>query len=213
VICPLILPSCLDFLFPPHVPRHHIPPISAHVVVVPPSLTMPSTLIVVRVSCSHSKCTPCHLTSSLLPCLLAFKNRRPSKMILRIVAPLVASVGTDATLKQDLCVSSTAPSFSMACRRCNLSPGRNRISIAYGSDGKLDLSGVSQRKKEWILILAYCQTIPPPPPKIECLQCTSVTLLRLAGRWRGDTEEERGRNGDEVHGTDAIFVVGFGRKY
>jgi hypothetical protein len=24
-----------------------------------------------------------------------------------------------------------APSFSMACCRCNLSPGRNRISIAY----------------------------------------------------------------------------------
>jgi hypothetical protein len=58
-----------------------------------------------------------------------------------------------------------APSFSMACRRFNLSPGRNRISIAYGSDGKLNLSGVSQRKREWILILAYCQTIPPPPAK------------------------------------------------
>ena len=113
-------------------------------------------------------------------------------MILRIVAPLVASVGAAATLKQDLCVSHMAPSFSMACRRCNLSPGRNRISIAYGSDGKLDLSGVSQRKREWILILAYCQTIPPPPPKGECLQCASVTLLRLGGRWRGDTEGGRG---------------------
>ncbi len=33
----------------------------------PPSLTMPSTLIVVRVSRSRSKCTPCHLMSSLLP--------------------------------------------------------------------------------------------------------------------------------------------------
>jgi hypothetical protein len=36
VIHPPILPSCLDFLFPPHAPRHHIPPISANVVVVPP---------------------------------------------------------------------------------------------------------------------------------------------------------------------------------
>ncbi len=61
-------------------------------------------------------------------------------MILQIVAPLVASIGTAATLKQDLCVSLMAPTFSMACCRCNLSPGRNRISIAYGSDSKLDLS-------------------------------------------------------------------------
>jgi hypothetical protein len=148
---------------------------------------MSSTLIVVRVSHSHNKCTPCHLTSSLLPCLLAFKNRRSSKMIPQIVAPLVASIGAAATLKQDLCVSPMAPSFSMACRQCNLSPDRNQISIEYGSDGKFDLSGVSQRKREWILILAYCQTIPPPPPMGECLQCASVTLLRLAGRWRGDT--------------------------
>jgi hypothetical protein len=36
MIHPPILPSCLDFLFPPHAPRHHIPLISAHVVVVPP---------------------------------------------------------------------------------------------------------------------------------------------------------------------------------
>jgi hypothetical protein len=28
VIRPPILPSCLDFLFPPHAPRHHIPPSS-----------------------------------------------------------------------------------------------------------------------------------------------------------------------------------------
>ena len=58
-------------------------------------------------------------------------------MILRIVAPLVASIGAAATLKQDLCVSPMAPSFSMACCRCNLSPGRNRISIAFGNDGEL----------------------------------------------------------------------------
>ena len=61
-------------------------------------------------------------------------------MILQIIAPLVASVGAAATLKQDLCVSPMAPSFSMACCQCNLSPGRNQISIAFGNDGKLDLS-------------------------------------------------------------------------
>ena len=79
----------------------------------PPSQTISSTLIVVRVSHSHNKCTPCHLTSSLLPCLLAFKNRRSFKMILQIVAPLVASVGAAAALKQDLCVSPMASSFSV----------------------------------------------------------------------------------------------------
>ncbi len=61
-------------------------------------------------------------------------------MILRIIAPLVASVGAAATLKQDQYVSPMAPSFSMAYCRCNLSPGRNRISIAFGNDGELDLS-------------------------------------------------------------------------
>jgi len=40
-----------------------------------------------------------------------------------------------------------------------------------------------------------------------------MTLLRPAGRWRRDTERERGQNEDEVHGADAVFVVGFGRKY
>jgi hypothetical protein len=34
-------------------------------------------------------------------------------MILQIVAPLVASIGAAATLKQDLCVSPMAPSFSV----------------------------------------------------------------------------------------------------
>ena len=69
-------------------------------------------------------------------------------------------------------------------------------------DGKLDLSLGLVREGEcgfW--------------PKGECLQCASVTLLCPAGRWRGDTEGERGRTGDEVHGADAVFVVGFGRKY
>ena len=126
----------------------------------PPSLTMSSTLIVVRVSHSHNKCTPCHLTSSLLPCLLAFKNRRSSKMILRIIAPLVASVDDAATLKQNLCVSPMAPSFSMACCRCNLSPGRNRILIAFGNDGELDLSLGLVREGE----CGFWRTAKPFPP-------------------------------------------------
>jgi hypothetical protein len=161
----------------------------------------------VRFSRSHNKSTSCHLTSSLLPCHLAFKNRRSSKMILQIIAPHVASVGAAATLKQDLCVSPMAPSFTMACCRCNLSPGRSRISIAYGRMANSIFLRGSQRKRVWIL--AYYQTIPPPPPKGECLECASVTLLRPASRWRGDTKGERGRNGDEVHGADAVFVVGF----
>ena len=53
----------------------------------------------------------------------------------------------------------------------------------------------------------------PPTAKGRMLQCASVTLLRPAGRWRGDTEGEQGQNGDEVHGADAVFVIGFGRKY
>ncbi len=112
MIRPPILPSCLDSFSSP--PMH--PCITSLLSVLMsssclPSLTMSSTLILVRVSHSHNKCTPCPLTSFLLPCLLAFKNRRSFKMILRIVAPLVASVGTAATLKQDLCVSPWLPHF------------------------------------------------------------------------------------------------------
>jgi hypothetical protein len=170
VIRPPILPSCLDsFSFPPMRPGITSLLSVLMLSLCPPSLTMSSSLIVIRVSHSHNKCTPCHLTSSLLPCLLAFKNRRSSKMILRIVAPLVASIGTAATLKQDLCVSPMAPSFSMACCRYNLSPGRNRISIAYGRWRTRSFSGVSQRRRVWVL--AYCQTIPPPPPKDEFILC------------------------------------------
>ena len=164
MIRPPILPSCLDSFSPP--PMR--PGITSLLSVLmssscPPSLTMSSPLIVVHVSHSHNKCTPCHLTSSLLPCLLAFKNRRSSKMILRIVAPLVASVGAAATLKQDLCVSLMAPSFSMACCQYNLSPGRNRISIAYGSDGELDLSPGLVREGE----CGFWRTAKPFPPHLQ----------------------------------------------
>jgi len=81
-------------------------------------------------------------------------------MILQIVAPLIASVGAAATLKQDLCVSPMAPSFSMACCRCNLSPGRNWISNAYGSDGELDLSSGLVREEE----CGFWRTAKPFPP-------------------------------------------------
>jgi hypothetical protein len=30
---------------------------------------------------------------------------------------------------------------------------------------------------------------------------------------RGDTEKEQRQNGDEVYDADAVFVIGFGRKY
>jgi hypothetical protein len=206
VIHPPILPSCLDFLFPPMRPG-----ITSFLSVImssscPPSLTMSSTSIVVRVSHSHNKCTSCHLTSSLLPCLIAFKNRRSSKMILRIVAPLCCQRWRCCHPKaRSVC----QPHGSLIFH--GLLPMQSRVLIAYGRMANSIFLRGSQRKRVWIL--AYCQTIPPPPPKEECLQCASVTLLRPAGRWRGDTEGEQGQNGDEVHGADAVFDVGFGRKY
>jgi hypothetical protein len=41
--------------------------------------------------------------------------------------------------------------------------GRNRISIAYGRMANSIFLRGSKRKRVWIL--AYCQSIPPPPPK------------------------------------------------
>ncbi len=109
---------------------------------------------------SRNKCTTCHLMSSLLPYLFAFKNRRSSKMILQIVAPLVASVGAAATLKQDLCISPMAPSFPMAYCQCNLSPERNRISSAGGNNSQLDPCPGSVRKGECGF---WCTAKPFPP--------------------------------------------------
>ena len=148
----------------------------------PPSLTMSSTLIVVRVSHSHNKCTPCHLTSSLLPCLLAFKNRRLSEMILRIVAPLCCPRWRCCHPKaRSVCQPDGSFIFHGLLPMQSISGEKPDIDCIR-QDGKLDLSGVSQRKREWILILAYYQTIPPPPPKGECLQCASVTLLKERGK-------------------------------
>jgi len=81
-------------------------------------------------------------------------------MILQIIAPLVASIGAAATLKQDLRVSPMAPSFSMACCQCNLSPGRNRVLIAFGNDGELDLSLGLVREGE----CGFWRTAKPFPP-------------------------------------------------
>ena len=81
-------------------------------------------------------------------------------MILKIIALLVASVGAAATLKQDLCVSPMAPSFSTACRHCNLSPGRNRISSAGGNEGQLDPSPGLVREGECGF---WCTAKPFPP--------------------------------------------------
>ena len=75
-----------------------------------------------------------------------------------------------------------------------LLPMQSRVLIAYGRMANLIFLRGSQRKRVWIL--AYCQTTPPPLTKGECLECASETLLRPAGRWRGDTEGEQGRSGD-----------------
>ena len=181
MIHPPILPSCLDFLFPlmrPGITSLLSVPMSSSC---PPSLTMSSTLIVVRVSHSRNKCTPCHLTSSLLPCLLAFKNRRSSKMILRIVAPLCCQRWRCCHPKaRSVC----QPHGSLIFH--GLLSMQSRVLIAYGRMANSIFLRGSQRRRVWIL--AYCQIIPPPLPKGECLQCASVTLLCPAGRWRGDTE-------------------------
>ena len=186
MIHPPILPSCLDFLFPPHEPRHHIPPISAHVVVVPPLIDNAKYIDSGPRYSSPQQVHPVPLDvlpSPLSSCLQKQEivQNDPANRSSSLLPALALSVCR---------VSPMAPSFSMACCRCNISPGRSRISIAYGRMANPIFLRGSQRKRVWIL--AYCQTIPPPPPKGECLECASVTLLRPAGRWRGDMEGERG---------------------
>ena len=118
----------------------------------PPSLTMSSTLIVVRVSHSHNKFTRCHLTSSLLPCLLAFKNRRSPKIIL-------------CCQRWSCC----HPKARYVCQPHGslifhgLLPMQSWVLIAYGRMANSFFLRGPQRKRVWILV--YCQTIPPPPPK------------------------------------------------
>ena len=81
-------------------------------------------------------------------------------MILQIVAPLVASVDDAATLKQNLCVSPMAPSFFHGLLLMQSFSGDNQISIAYGSDGKLDLSPGLVREGE----CGFWRTAKPFPP-------------------------------------------------
>ena len=108
------------------------------------------------------------------------------------------------------CIRLELPHFHSLLPMQSFSGGKPDIYCIGLMANSIFLRG-KQRKRVWIL--AYCQTIPPPPTKGECLECARVTLLRPAGRWRGDTVEEQGRNEDEVHGADAGFVVGFGREY
>ena len=102
------------------------------------------------------------------------------------------------------------------CIRLKLPHFHSLLPMQSFSGGKPDIYCIGanliflrgkQRKRVWIL--AYLQTIPPPPTKGECLECARVTLLRQVGRWRGDTVGEQGQNKDEVHGAYAGFVVGF----
>ncbi len=69
-------------------------------------------------------------------------------------------------------------------------------------DGRLDLTLGEAEKKS--VDLAYCQTIPPPPRKGECLECVRVTRLRPVGRWRGDMVGD----GDEVRRCSCRWFFG-----
>ncbi len=83
--------------------------------------------------------------------------------------------------------------------------------IAYGRMSNSIFLRGSQRKKS--VNFGVLPNHSPPTGKGRMFAMRSMTLLRPAGRWRGDAEWERGKNGDEVHGADAVFVVGYGRKY
>ena len=126
-------------------------------------------------------------------------------MILQIIVVLIASVGAATTLKQDLCITPMAPSFSTVCRQCNLSPRRDQILSAGGNDGQLDPCPGLVREGE----CGIWHTAKPPPPTTK----GGMFAIRHVAPGRGDTEKEQRQNGDEVYGANAVFVVGFGRKY
>jgi hypothetical protein len=48
-----------------------------------------------------------------------------------------------------------------------------------------------------------------PPPTTK----GGMFAIRRVTPGREDTKKERRQNEDEVYGVDAVFVVGFGRKY
>jgi hypothetical protein len=195
VICSPILPSCLDLR-----PGITFPPICAHAVV-PPSLTMSRTLILVRVSCSCHKCTTVPLEvlpSPLSSCLQKQEivQNNHANCTLSCCQRWLLWLPHFHGLLPMQSFSGGKPDIDcirlLACCRCNLFPGGSRISIGRMAD-MIFLWG-KQRKRVWIL--AYCQTIPPPPLKGECLECAHVTLLFPVGRWRGEKVGDR----DEVHG-------------
>jgi hypothetical protein len=203
-----ILPSCLDsFSFPsvhPGITFLLSVLMSSSCL---PSLTMSSPLIVVRVSQSAQQVHPMSLdvlSSPLSFCLQ--KKGGLSRMILQIIALLIASIGTATTLKQNLCITPMAPSFSTVCHQCNLSPGRDLILSAGGNDGQLNPCPGLVREGECGI---WRTAKPSPPPTTK----GGMFAIRRMALGRGDTEKEQRQNGDEVYGTDAVFVVGFGRKY
>ena len=160
MIRPPILPSCLDFLFPPM--RTGITSLLSVLMSLscPPSLSMSSTLIVVRVSHSHNKCTSCHLTSSLLPCLITFKSRRSSKMILQIIAPLCCQHWHCCCPKaRSVCQPDGSLIFHGLLPMQSFSGEKPDINCIW-QDGKLNLSLGVVREKE----CEFWRTAKPFPP-------------------------------------------------
>ncbi len=157
-----ILPSCLDsFSFPSMRPgiTFLLSVLMSSLCLL--SLTMSSPLIVVCVSQSAQQVH--HMPLDVLPSPLSFclqKKGGSSRMILRIIVLLIASVGAATTLKQDMCITPMAPSFSTVCRQCNLSPGRDRILSAGGNDDQLDPCPGLAREGE----CGIWRTAKPSPP-------------------------------------------------
>jgi hypothetical protein len=76
---------------------------------------------------------------------------------------------------------------------------------AGSNDGQLDPCPGLVREGE----CGVWHTAKPSPPTTK----GGMFAIRRMTPGRGDTEKERRQNGDEVYGVDAVFVVGFGRKY
>jgi hypothetical protein len=121
-------------------------------------------------------------------------------MILRIIAPLVASVGAAATLKQDLCVSARwLPPFSMACCQCNLFPGRNRISIEFCNDGELNFSLGLVRDGE----CGFWRTAKTFPPHLQRENVCNAPAWPFSAQRVGGEGIQRGSEGK----TEMKFMV------
>jgi hypothetical protein len=145
VIHPPILPSCLclDFLFPPHCAKASHPSyqISAHVVLVPP-LTDNVKNIDSGPRFSFPQQVhpvPLDVLPSPLPCLLAFKNRRSSKMILRIVASCCQRWRCCHPKARSVCQPDGSLIFHGMLPMQSFSGEKPDIDCIW-QDGKLDLS-------------------------------------------------------------------------